>query len=162
MRVAVSAISNNLLPQPDELPGTSYATSQVAPAVICRQFESPYDCLVAFVPLEKRDLQVYVRRFDITTTSTRYQVDWDQYVWPVAPGGIVTVRTGSRIAGWYSGGYFFLAVRSATEGQPTRILRSPDGQTWYEVSGSWDASLNGPTAVGWAFADENRLITVKE
>jgi len=149
--VAVGTITTNVLPEPDTLG----VKSAVTPAVACKGgAANGYDCVVAYVDLDAANYnQVSVRRFWNHGGSLKYNIQKDSLTTTIP-----SAFTGSRIALWYSFGKFWLAVRSATPGQPTALFSSTNSVTWTVVNYDIGDTIVGPSAISYRTDNANGLV----
>jgi hypothetical protein len=163
VRIAIGTLGYARVPIGDDItPGQADATSDVGPAVVCKHGQTPYPCLVFYVPTDVRGADVRVRRFSVTSNALRYLPSFEASSYLVADPELgVVAQTGQRIAAWYSGDHFFVAVKSMSSGQTLRIFRSVNGANWQLVAGNWETTISGPTAVGYADWADNVIVTTR-
>jgi len=129
------------------LPGADDAgvRSSVSPGVACSAGRAGgHDCILAYVDDADPLAAVRIKRFSARQGLLRYELDAE-------PGWhllMVNVRTTSRIATWYHGGNFYVAIRPVRSGQQLEVFRSADGGSWTAVINSWAGPYvaSGPTA----------------
>ena len=118
--------------------------SAVAPGLACKEnFTSTWDCLLVYVPIDDMTNPIEAVRVQIAASGSS---------WALTYGSVYTLassaRTGNGITVWWHSHYnkFYVAYRSANNGQPLAIQSSADGQTWAMVDSDVDDIIGPPSA----------------
>ena len=152
IQIASGQISDSVFPEPVNL---NNARSAVTPGLACKSFDAGgYDCIIAYVDPDDSLATISVERFYIDQPGTYHAMNREGTIYTV---DYYTARTHSPIAAWWHDGDFYIAFRSAETGQPVRVWKSDEGDSWTQLGSVSIDSFVGPSALPQQQGNSNYL-----